>query len=183
MKKLLILILLPLAAASMAAAFADGQSIYKWTDSDGTVHYSDKPPEAAPADLTTLDLPALPPQDPAKIAADQAAEVASTAATLKLLQAQLALQQQQLSLQLQQAQLQAVTAPPPAVAGTADMYSADAVLPVYPIYARSAFVPHIYRRNLYLPHRTSPDPGMPVMRPGTGHPAPGHPVMAPPSHR
>lgn len=181
MKKILVLLTLLCGTASMAVAFADGQSIYKWTDSDGTVHYSDKPPETAPVDLTTLDLPALPPQDPAKVAADQAAEVASTAATLKLLQAQLALQQQQLNLQLQQAQLQAVTTPVPAEAGTADMDSADAVLPVYPIYVRSAFVPHVYRRNLYLPHRASP--GTPVMRPGTAHPALGHAVMAPPNRR
>ena len=183
MKKLLVLLTLLCCAASMAAAFADGQSIYKWTDSDGTVHYSDKPPQAAPADLTTLDLPALPPQDPAKVAADQAAEVASTAATLKLLQAQLALQQQQLSLQLQQAELQAVTTPAPAESGATDMDSADAVSPVYPIYARSAFVPRVFRRNLYLPHRASPNPGTPVMRPGTAHPALGHAVMAPPNRR
>lgn len=183
MKKILVLLTLLCGTAFMAAAFADGQSIYKWTDSDGTVHYSDKPPETAPADLTTLDLPALPPQDPAKVAADQAAEVASTAATLKLLQAQLALQQQQLNLQLQQAQLQAVTTPVPAEAGTADMDSADAVLPVYPIYVRSAFVPHVYRRNLYLPHRASPNLGTPVMRPGIAHPALGHAVMAPPNRR
>lgn len=184
MKKPLILVLLPLAAVFMAAAFADGQSIYKWTDSDGTVHYSDKPPQTQPADLTTLDLPALPPQDPAKVAADQAAEVASTAATLKLLQAQLALQQQQQSLQLQQAELQAATTPAPAEDGAADMDSVDAVLPVYPIYARSAFVPRAYRRNLYLPHRAGPKPGTPVMRLGTApRPAAGHAVMAPPSHR
>ena len=101
MKPLLILILLPLAAAFAVPAAADGPAVYKWTDSGGTVHYSDKPPETAAPDLQTLNLPPLPPQDPAKIAADQAAQVASTTATLQLLQAQLALQQQQLSLQLQ----------------------------------------------------------------------------------
>jgi len=184
MKKLLILVLLPLTAAFMAAVHADGQTVYKWTDSDGTVHYSDKPPAAQPADLSTLDLPALPPQDPAKIAADQAAQAASTADTLKLLQAQLALQQQQLSLQLQQAQLQAAATPPPAESDTADMDSADEVLPVvYPIYERSAFVPHAYRQNLYLHHRREhPDRGTPVMRLNTGHLALGHPVAALPAH-
>lgn len=181
MKKLLILILLPLAAASMATARADGQPIYKWTDSGGTVHYSDKPPETSAADLTTLDLPSLPPQDPAKIAADEAAQVASTAATLKLLQAQLALQQQQLAVQLQQAQLDAALNPPAAP----QTDSTDVLPVVYPIYEHSAFVPHVYRRNLYLHHHGEghPDRGTPVMRPGVApHPGLAQAAIGKPIH-
>ncbi|HEV2111050.1 MAG TPA: hypothetical protein VGT99_06840 [Gammaproteobacteria bacterium] len=42
-------------------------------DAQCAVHYSDKPPAEAAPDLQTMDLPAFPPQDPAKIAAEQAA--------------------------------------------------------------------------------------------------------------
>lgn len=177
MKRPLLIILLPLAAAITAAAFADGQSVYKWTDANGTMHYSDKPPEAQPADLTTLDLPALPPQDPAKIAADQATQAANTAATLKLLQAQLALQQQQLAMQLQQAQLEAAQNPP----SPPQTDSTDMIPVIYPIYQRSAFMPHAFRRHLYLHHDPIPDRGTPVMRPAP-RPAPGHAVAELPSH-
>lgn len=175
-KLLTFLLLVALAAFATAVAAAD-QPIYKWTDANGTLHYSDKAPAIAAANLQTLDLPPLPPQDPAKIAADQAAQVASTAATLKLLQAQLALQQQQLALQLQQAQLDAALNPPPAP----QTETTDVVPVVYPIYARSAYIPHAYRRNLYRNHRSSVDRGTPFMRPGaTLHTGPARPVVGRP---
>src|SRR5579871_3055117 len=103
MKKSLVLLTLALCAAFSLAAFAD-QPIYKWTDSAGTVHYSDKPPKEAPADLQTMDLPAFPAQDSDKLAATQAEQTANTTALLKEQQAEAALQQQQAALAQQQAE-------------------------------------------------------------------------------
>ncbi len=99
------LLLIPLSIAAFPPlASADAQTVYKWTDAAGVLHYSDKPPKEA-ADVQTLDLPDLPPQDPAKIAADQAALAASTAALVQQQQAEEALQQREEEIALERAQL------------------------------------------------------------------------------
>src|SRR5579859_6997982 len=77
-----------------SAAFGDDPQMYKWTDVDGVVHYSDKPPVEAVTDLQTLDIPSFPAQDPAKIAAEQAELVAQIQAVQQLLQTQAAQQAQ-----------------------------------------------------------------------------------------
>lgn len=154
------LLLIPLVVATFPPlASADGQSVYKWTDADGVLHYSDKPPKESVADLETMDLPALPPQDTAKIAADQAALAASTAALVQQQQAEEALRQREEELALERAQLEAsqqalqqtTTAPEP--------------VPVYPIYATSGFIPRSYRRNLYGPHHFEAHRPMPAVHP------------------
>lgn len=131
---LLLLLLTP-------AAFADGTQYYKWTDAQGVIHYSDKAPVQPAADLQTMDMPAFPAQDPAALAAHQAELVAEAAAAQKLLQAQLAEQAQANALAVQQAQL------------AADQQQPDSGPTAEPIYVDSAFVPRVYRANLYVPHR------------------------------
>ena len=161
MLKPLVLLALILCATFTASAFAD-QPIYKWTDSNGTLHYSDKPPARATSDLQTMDLPAFPPQDPAKIAADQAALAAGTAALLKQLQAEDTLRQQEMALAERQAQLQA------AIDAADEQDNELEVVPVNAIYVNSPFLPRAYRRNLYGPHLHRPrfhvSKGQPVMR-------------------
>ena len=149
MKKSPILLALLLCTAFMASAFAD-QPIYKWTDSNGTLHYSDKPPKEAASDLRTLDLPAFPAQDPAKLAEAQAAQVASTTALLKELQAEDALRQQETALAQQQAQLQST------IDAADDQNGELEPAPVDAIYVSSPYVPRVYRRNLYGAHARSP---------------------------
>ena len=66
-----ILIVLAATLYSMAA-FADGQQIYKWTDSQGVVHYSDKAPVKPVHSVQQITLPALPAPDPQSEAQNQA---------------------------------------------------------------------------------------------------------------
>ncbi len=165
MKKHIALLLIPLLAAAFSPlASADDQSIYKWTDAAGVLHYSDKPPKEAAADLQTLDIPALPPQDPAKIAAEQTALAASTAAMIQQQQAEEALQQREDELALERAQLAAEEQAMQQQATAPEEPSA-----IYPIYANSAFIPRSYHRNLYIPHQPS-RPALPVMRPVASRP-------------
>jgi hypothetical protein len=98
-------LLLPLAALGITAmlsgaASADGLQVYKWTDPQGVVHYSDKPPPAPAADLLRLNLPKLLPVDPKKIAATDA-WIAGINEMVRHQQAQEALAQQQLELEQQ----------------------------------------------------------------------------------
>ena len=68
--------LMVLAASLISAAVvADGQQIYKWTDSQGVVHYSDKAPVNAEQPVTTMELAELPPVD-AQIQAQNQAWIA-----------------------------------------------------------------------------------------------------------
>lgn len=60
------------AALFSAAATGDGAQIYKWTDSQGVVHYSDKAPANPQSSLQVMALPELPPVDPKAETADQA---------------------------------------------------------------------------------------------------------------
>jgi hypothetical protein len=60
------------AALFSAVAVAGGTQIYKWTDSQGVVHYSDKAPAQPQTSLTVMALPEPPPVDPKAEAADQA---------------------------------------------------------------------------------------------------------------
>lgn len=51
---------------------ADGQQIYKWTDSQGVVHYSDKAPVNTDQPVTQMELAELPAQDAQSQAQNQA---------------------------------------------------------------------------------------------------------------
>jgi hypothetical protein len=167
MNKFLALLSITLfAAVFSAAAVADDQIVYKWTDSQGTVHYSDKPPAVAAADLQTLDLPPLPPQDPAKIAADQAALAASTRALQQQMLTQAALDQQAAEHAQQRAELQATEA-----ALQQDAAAAAQPAPVYAIYANSPFIPRSFRTNLYGAHRPSDRRSMSVDHPMVSRPS------------
>lgn len=151
MNKFLALLSITLFAGVFSAAvLADGPPVYKWTDSQGVVHYSDKPPVQAAPDLQTLDLPAFPAQDPARIAADQAALAASTAALIQRQQAEQALHQRDEELALEKAQLEAAQQ-----ALNQDAAAAAQPAPVYAIYANSPFIPRSFHRNLYVHHRLS----------------------------
>lgn len=130
--------------ASLAqAALADGATLYKWTDAQGVIHYSDQPPVQPAADLQSTDMPSFPVQDPAQIAAHQAQLVAQAQAAQKLLQAQLEQQAELAALAAQQAALEAELA---------DQQQAASQSVPEPIYVNSAFVPRAYRANLYVPH-------------------------------
>jgi Domain of unknown function (DUF4124) len=56
----------------LAAATANGQQIYKWTDSQGVVHYSDKAPAKTDNPVTSMTLAELPPVDAQTEAQNQA---------------------------------------------------------------------------------------------------------------
>jgi hypothetical protein len=132
-----------LAAASLSpAVLADDTQLYKWTDTQGVIHYSDQPPTQAVADLATRPIPVFPAVDQAKVDKEQAALLAQAAALQQLTAAQAAADAQARIAAAQQAAAQ----PQPAV-------STDDVDTLAPIYVSSAFVPRIYRANLYLPHR------------------------------
>ncbi|MGA9854553.1 MAG: DUF4124 domain-containing protein [Gammaproteobacteria bacterium] len=65
--------LIVLAASLLSAGvFADGQQIYKWTDNQGVVHYSDKAPVKAAQPVTTMQLAELPAVDAQTEAQNQA---------------------------------------------------------------------------------------------------------------
>ena len=128
------------------AAFADTQ-VYKWTDADGVVHYSDKPPVQAAADLQSMDMPSFPAPDLAEIAAHQAQLDAAAQTAQKLLQAQLDQEAQAKALAMQQAALDAERA-------AAQQQPTDSGPTVEPIYVNSAFVSRAYRANLYIHHHT-----------------------------
>jgi hypothetical protein len=125
------------------AAFADDPQMYKWTDAQGTVHYSDQPPKEAVADLTSSDIPVFPAVDQVKLDKEQAALLAQAAALQQLAQAQAAAQADARAAAAQLAALQA----PSVVPAAEESYSPA------PIYVASAFVPRSYRRNLYVPYR------------------------------
>lgn len=149
-----------------ALAFADNAQVYKWTDAAGVTHYSDKPPADSVADLQTLDMPALPPQDPAQLAAQQAALI-SQAAALHELQAQAAQQQQAAELARQQAELATAIAAFQQAQQAAE--PAPETMPV--IYSSSAFVPAAYRKNLYVNHMRRERPVRLNPRPASSHTA------------
>ena len=142
------------------AAFADAPQVYKWTDATGVIHYSDKPPVQAAADLQSMDMPSFPAPDPAEIAAHQAQLDAEARTAQQLLQAQLAEQAQSRALALQQAQLEAAAAA---------QQQADSGPAVQPIYVDSVFVPRAYRANLYVHHRPASSSSQPV--------TPSHPAI------
>ena len=149
--------LLPLLALGLsAAAMADDPQLYKWTDTQGTVHYSDQPPAQPAPDLTTSDIPTFPAVDPVKLAQEQAALLAQVAALQQLTQAQMAQQAQALALAREQVELAAAQ---------------DQPAPAEPIYISSAFVPRIYRTNLYTSHRP-PAPHLPSGPPHYYRPKP-----------
>jgi Skp family chaperone for outer membrane proteins len=141
MKTLLLLLSLLVLAPT---AFADTQ-VYKWTDVDGVVHYSDKPPLQGAADLQSTDMPSFPAPDPAQIAAHQAQLDADAQAAQKLLQTQLDQEAQAKALAMQQAELDAELA--------AQQQAASQPV-AEPIYVNSASVPRAYRANLYLPRHS-----------------------------
>jgi hypothetical protein len=147
------------------AVLADNPQLYKWTDAQGVMHYSDQPPKQPAADLKTSDIPVFPAVDQAKIDKEQAALLAQVVAMQRLAQVQATAQAESEAAAEQLAELQAQSVVPV----TDDSYSHS------PIYMDSAFVPRAYRANLYLPHRpsgrsvtqrpvSSSQPAMPVLR-------------------
>jgi hypothetical protein len=142
------LILLALLALA-PAAFADGTQLYKWTDAQGVVHYSDKPPAQPAADLSTTAMPSFPVQDPAVLAAKQAALDAQAQTAQKLLQIQLDQQAEARRHAEVQAELAAAEQQP------------DPGMAAEPIYVDSRFVPRAYRKNLYVQHRSGSHPSHP----------------------
>jgi hypothetical protein len=143
------------------AALADDSQLYTWTDAQGVVHYSDQPPTQPVADLKTSDLPQFPAVDQAKLDKEQAALLAQTAALQQLAEAEA---QAQAEARLAAAQSTAAQQPAPVVPAADESYSPA------PIYVDSAFVPRVYRANLYLPHR-SPERAASRARPSPGRPA------------
>jgi hypothetical protein len=97
------------AAMLPSAAYTGVPKIYKWTDSQGVLHYSDKPPTDATPGVQLLDLPELPPVDPEKIAETQA-WIASVNAMQQHQKTEAELDQHQRELAQQQAQLDATLA-------------------------------------------------------------------------
>lgn len=150
--------LLPLLVFTLpAAAFAADPQMYKWTDSHGTVHYSDQPPTQPAPDLVASDMPTFPPVDQAKVAQQQAELLAQVVALQQLTQAQMAQQAQAAAIAQQQAESLAADAAAQQAA-QAQPSSAE------PIYISSAFVPRAYRANLYLPASHRMNPRAPVPR-------------------
>lgn len=160
MRYVLVFSMLWVGAWCSPAVLADNPQLYTWTDPQGVVHYSDRPPAQPAADLKTSDLPEFPPVDQAKLDQQQAALLAEVAALQRLAEAQA---QAQAEARLAAAQ-SAAQEPPPA-APTTDEPSSTA-----PIYVDSAFVPRIYRANLYLPRRGR-DHGASRARPTPSRPA------------
>lgn len=65
-------LLLICVATLWTMAAAAGTPIYKWTDAQGVVHYSDKAPARADQNVKLLELPALPPVNPEAVEQEQA---------------------------------------------------------------------------------------------------------------
>lgn len=74
-KLLAALLLVTVAIAFMGTAAAGDLQVYKWVDSQGVVHYSDKPPVKTQPEVTRVSLPDFPPPDP-KAEAEQQAYIA-----------------------------------------------------------------------------------------------------------
>lgn len=135
--------LLPIILLGVSAqAMADDPQVYRWTDAQGTVHYSDQPPAKPAPDLTAAAMPTFPPVDEAKAAQRQAALLAEIAALQQLTQARLDQQDQAADLARQRAELEA--------ASQAQQAAQDEPAPAEPIYITSDFTPRAYRANLYL---------------------------------
>lgn len=132
-----------IAVLACSAAHADNPQMYRWTDPQGVIHFSDQPPKEPAADLTTSDIPVFPAVDQAKVDEEQAALLAQAAALQRLAAAQAAA-----DAQTSIAATQEAAAQPQTEAVTTD----DSDYPA-PIYVTSAFVPRSYRRNLYLAQR------------------------------
>jgi Domain of unknown function (DUF4124) len=130
-----------------ALSIAANPQMYKWTDDQGVVHYSDQPPKQDVADVQTLDIPQFPPVDLAQLAQEQAALTAQLVALRQLLQTQEMQQQQASALAEKEAQLQA------ALAALQQADSDDQYAHAPLIYTTSAFIPHAFRRNLFAFHR------------------------------
>jgi Domain of unknown function (DUF4124) len=107
MNKLLMLLCVLVLAGLSAGVSADSMQIYKWTDPQGVVHYSDKPPAVSAPERYLLNLPKLPPVDPKKIAATDA-WIASINEMVRRQQAQDELAQQQRELAQQAAASQPI---------------------------------------------------------------------------
>lgn len=139
-------------------AFAGDIPIYKWTDAQGVVHYSDKPPPAAATpDQYLLNLPELPPVDPHRIA-EIDAWIASVQALQKRMQAEDEKAWHERELALQSTQEQA--APQQNAGVTIQTW------PVYPGYARPGFLHRDHRnrhdfQRRFRPKRRSSMPSWP----------------------
>lgn len=144
----LLLALLP------ALALADTPQMYKWTDADGVIHFSDQPPKQPQADLQTLDVPQFPAVDPEKLVAEQAAQAAQLKSLRELLAAE-DLEQERAALARQAAALQAQL----------DAMQQPEVEPEPLLYSTSVLVPRAFRGNLFRFHHPDHDPGHHVRLP------------------
>lgn len=122
-----------------AGAFAADLPVYKWTDSQGVLHYSDTPPKDA-TPVTVMDLPAPPPLDPEKVAATQA-WIASVNDQQQRQQTEDDLERRERELAQQQAQLQATLA----------------ALQQYAVAAEPAPVYLAYTPSRYIARHREPD--------------------------
>ncbi len=123
-----------------AAVFADSQQIYKWVDSQGVVHYSDKAPNQAQQHVTLMSLPALPQPDPQALAQDQAWIASINTWYQNVLKDQAQLEYEQL--------LASEEAPPPQTENTPDYtQQVSYVTPVYGGYNRFRFKHRHHKPN------------------------------------
>lgn len=139
------------AAALSGAAVAHNPPVYKWTDAQGIVHYSDTPPKLIDSGQYLFKLPKLPPVDPREIAAIQA-RIADINAMLHRIQVQRERELQRW--RSQQAAQQPAEETPPAV-------QLVTAVPVYVgNHRRHHFDRHRYRdRDDFKPvRRSSPKP-------------------------
>lgn len=161
-------LLAALACTASAVALADEPQLYKWTDAQGVIHYSDKAPADSSANVQTMNLPTLAPQDTTKIAAQQAALTAQVAATQRLVQQQALAQQQEATLAAQQAALDAQVAQMQEAQQFQQTEEAQEELTQPPpaVFFHSVYVPS--RATLFTAPPTSPQgPAMnpPVVQP------------------
>ena len=140
-----------LAALLPALAAAENPQMYKWTDADGVLHYSDQPPKQPAADLQTLDIPQFPAVDPAQLAARQAEQSAELKSLRELLAVQ-DLEQERAALARQSAALQAEL--------TALQQSQAEPEPVQVVYSVSRFRDNRFRFHhpVHNPHPSVPQP-------------------------
>ncbi|MGH8307688.1 MAG: DUF4124 domain-containing protein [Gammaproteobacteria bacterium] len=149
-KQSVTLLIVCLTTLFSGVAMADGTQIYKWTDSQGVVHYSDKAPNKPEQNVTIMSLPALPQPDPQALAQDQAWIASINTWYQSVLKDQAQLEYGQL--------LASEEAQPPQAESTPDYtQQVSYVTPVYGNSWRSGFRhPHHPSRPIHGPQSRQP---------------------------
>lgn len=154
MAKLSVTLVFVLAAnLCSAAALADGQQIYKWVDSQGVVHYSDKAPAKTVQPVTHMTLAALPAVD-AQTEAQNQAWIAGINQWYQSIVAQETQQQYNQILAWQESQDQAAQS---------NTTSNQEITDVTPIYG--AYRPFHFRHRNFEHHRSRQPINSVVFRP------------------